>query len=62
MKRLHLTNREQLLSALVFIVLVVGGYLLLRFLPANSEINDLQKTAVKLEKKLLKNPYPGTAC
>ncbi len=58
MKRLHLTLREQLLSALVIIVLVLGGYSILRFVPANSEINDLDKTAAKLQKKLLKSRIP----
>ncbi len=58
MKRLNLTLREQLLSALVIIVLVLGAYMMMRFLPANSEINELEKTAVKLENKLLKTRIP----
>ncbi len=58
MKRIHLTRREQLLSALVFIVLVVGGYSLFRFLPANKAISELEKSAVKLERKLLKLRIP----
>ena len=53
-----LNPREQLLSALVIIVLVLGSYILLRFLPENKSIVSLQKQAAKTERKLLSARVP----
>lgn len=58
MKLPHLNNREQLLIALVIVVLVLGAYGLLRFWPVNNAIADLQKSAEATQKRLLKAIIP----
>lgn len=59
MMKLHqLNNREQLLMALVAIVIVVGAYGLLRFWPANRIIADLQQSAEATQNRLLKAKIP----
>ncbi|MBW6453158.1 MAG: hypothetical protein K0A92_05165, partial [Methyloprofundus sp.] len=54
MKRLQLNPREQWLSALVISFVILGGYALLRFIPANNEIAGLEEKIKKTQYKLLK--------
>lgn len=58
MKRLDLSNREQLLAALAIVAVVAGGYGFLRFLPANKVIADLAQSAEATENRLLKTTIP----
>lgn len=58
MKRSHLSNREQLLSALVIVAIVAGAYGLLRYRPVDERIGQLQKSAESTQKRLLKARLP----
>ncbi len=51
MKLPHLSNREQLLIALSVCVIVVGGYVWLRFMPAHRSIVELQQAANATEQR-----------
>jgi hypothetical protein len=51
MKLPHLSNREQLLIALSVCVIVVGGYVWLRFMPAHRSIGELQQAADATEQR-----------
>lgn len=53
-----LKTREQVLIAIVMIVLLLGSYTLFRFVPENKRIVSLQKQAAKTERKLLKARIP----
>ena len=54
-----LKTREQILIALVAIVIVLGGYTLFRFVPKNNTIVSLQKQAAKTERKLQSARIPN---
>ena len=49
---------EQFLFAIVILILILGSYSWLRFIPKNNEIMDLQSQAVATERKLLKTRIP----
>jgi|AZIC01.1.fsa_nt_gi hypothetical protein len=58
MRLAKLNPLEQLLSAVVILVIVVGGYSWLRFIPQNNTIVNLQAQAAATERKLIKTRIP----
>lgn len=58
MRHRYLSLREQLLSALVIVVIVMGSYVGLRFMSANQVIADLKKSAASTQKRLTKARIP----
>lgn len=58
MKLPPLSNREQLLSALAIGLIVIGGYVWLRWVPANREIGQLQQAADATEKRTHSTTIP----
>lgn len=58
MRLSNLSNREQLLSALVIVAIVSGLYGLLRYRPVDERIGQLQKSAESTQKRLLKARIP----
>lgn len=55
---MKLSQREQVLSALVIVVLVVGAYGFLRFFPANQKIDSLQKMPAQRKGVYLERVFP----
>lgn len=49
---------EQLLFAIVILILILGSYSWLRFIPQNNEILDLHSQVAATERKLLKTRIP----
>ncbi|MDP2561783.1 hypothetical protein [Psychrobium sp. 1_MG-2023] len=58
-KLAQLKQSEQILIAITLIVVIIGGYSLLRFIPAYQDISSLERNAKKTERKLLKARIPA---
>jgi len=58
MNILNLNQREQILSAIVITVLVLGSYVTFRAIPEKNIIESLQKAASSTKKKLLSTTIP----
>lgn len=58
MRMPRLSNREQLLAALVFVVMVVFGYGLLRWLPWQKELGAMQSSIQATTARLAKTEIP----
>lgn len=54
-----LTKSEQILIAITLVVILLGGYSVLRFIPKYQEISSLALSAKKTEGKLLKARIPN---
>lgn len=54
-----LTKSEQILIAITLVVILLGGYSVLRFIPQYQEISSLALSAKKTEGKLLKARIPN---